>query len=81
MCIHSGCMAEKLFRPSRVWAKEKNCIFGWKYTKVTYFSCRKVTQGPKETLKPTFIAGRRAGSELCSIFNTRSGGLLRGKRG
>ena len=73
--------AEKLFRPSRVWARGKNGTFGWKYSKVTYYSCRKVTQKPKETLKPTFIAGKRGGPELCSIFHRQGGGLPRGKRG
>ena len=44
VCSEHG-QAKKLFKPNkRVWAKGKNGLYGWKYSRMTYYECRTVTQ-------------------------------------
>ena len=48
--------AEKLWKPTKVWAKGNTGVFGWKYSRKAYFTCRKVTRKPTQETQPTFIA-------------------------
>ena len=74
--------AEKLWKPSKVWAKKNNGVFGWKYTKITYFSCRKIARTPMETVKPTFVSmGGAAALHSTTNFTVLCNGGRRGRRG
>ena len=74
--------AEKLWRPSKVWAKKKNGVFGWKYSKETYFSCRKFTRKPVETDRPTFVSmGGSTALHSTTNFTILCNGGIRGRRG
>ena len=74
--------AEKLWRPSKVWAKKKNGVFGWKYSKETYFSCRKFTRKPVETDRPTFVSmGGSTALHSTTNFTVLCNGGIRGRRG
>ena len=74
--------AEKLWKPSKIWAKKKNGVFGWKYTKLTYFSCRKIARTPMETVQPTFVSmGGSTALHSTTNFTVLCNGGIRGRRG
>ena len=73
--------AEKLWKPTKVWAKGNTGVFGWKYSRKAYFTCRKVTRKPTQETQPTFIAvGGQSELQTQENFATLTGGR-RGRRG
>ena len=74
-CVHDSqgkCdvhgQAQKILRPKRVWTKGKNGLFGWRYTRTTYYECRTVTKAEDDTPRPTFVS-MKSGSTISKSRN------------
>ena len=73
--------AEKLWKPTKVWTKGNTGVFGWKYSRKAYYTCRKVTRKPTQETQPTFIAvGGQSELQTQENLSTLTGGR-RGRRG
>ena len=46
----------KKLKPGKVWAKGRNGLYGWKYTKTVYWVCGTVTRAAPSTTTPTFVS-------------------------